>query len=390
MFLEYFIAVSLLILSILNLILHKNKANYVKSSFGFFFVLIYLIFRIFLKNVDKISSFVDKYIYIYEIFLVALIIFFSITLISKKVTQNITEYDFFELEKAYNDLKDDREKLRQRYLSTISLIDEGVVFYENGVKDVILSDQAHQIFGGKQSLSFENHAMSVSSLDRDEYIRTISKVSKNYLTYEVKYRVIRGEEEHWVLEKGHFIGVENKRSIIATIKELDIKRFKNTSYFDVDSMYSEDKMYPVIKQLLLSKKPFSFILFELTNLNVINEKYGREIGSLMMNEYIKYIKANYQKDINRMFRLTGIKYAMIIDDYRVYDEFHKSLINNQSNLYTMKIQIAGIKDVVEPNFGIVNITGSKAPDSIELVKLSNKLLDEATSSTRRNFSIFGE
>ena len=386
---EIFITSVLLILSVINLILHKNKINIVKSSVGFFFVLVFVVFGVLLKNNAKLSTFISDYMFIYEIVAVALSIYLSLTLISKKVTKNITEYDFFELEKSYNDLRDDREKLRQRYLSTISLIDEGIIFYENGTKDVILSDQAHEIFGGKQSLSFETHALSVSPLDRDEYIKTISKVSKNYLTYEVKYRIAKGDEVHWVLERGHYIGVGSKKSIIATIKELEVKKFKDTSYFDVDSMYSEDKMYPVLKELTSHKKAFSFIVFELTNLETINEKYGREIGSLMMNEYVKYLKIDYQKDINRMFRLTGIRYAMIIDDYRVYEDFHKNLINSQSPLYTAKIQIAGIKDVIEPNFGVLNIA-QKSYDSVELLKLANKLLDEAIKSPRKNFTIFGD
>ena len=382
MYLEISLVAILFLLSVTNSIIYKKKPNIIVSSVGVFLCLLYLLF-VFVEAIKPYS-------WIYGIVIAICICAYSFFFIPKKVTKNITEYDYFELEKTYLDLKDDREKLRQRFLSTISLVNEGIIFYENGTKDVILSDYAHEVFGGKQNTSLEEHAQSIIELDREEYLRTIERVSKHQMVYEIKYRINKNGSHVWVLEKGHFIGVESKRSIIATIMPLDVNSYKKTSYFDIDSLYSEEKMYPFLKQVTDSHKAFTFITIELTNIKTINEKYGREVGNLMMNDYIRYLKNLYQPDITKFFRITGIRFVMIIDDYKTYEDFHRSLTSIQSDLYNIKINVSGIKDVVRPKFGVVNVMGAKSIDSLNLYKLGIRLLEESIESNRRNYTIFGE
>ncbi len=382
MYLEIALVAILFLLSITNSIIYRKKPNIIVSSVGVFVSLLYLLFVF----IDVLKP----YSWIYGIVVAILITSYSFFFMPKKVTKNITEYDYFELEKTYLELKDDREKLRQRFLSTITLVNEGIVFYENGNKDVILSDYAHEVFGGKQNTSLEEHAKIISDIDREDYLKTIDRVSKHQMTYEIKYRIVKNGISTWILEKGHFIGVESKRSIIATIMPLDINCYKKTSYFDVDSLKPEEKMYPVLKELTEDHKSFTFITIELTNIKDINEKYSREIGNLMMNDYIRYLKNLYQPNINKFFRISGIRFVMIIDDYRTYEEFHRSVTSTQSELYNIKMSVSGIKDVVRPKFGIVNVTGVKSVDSLNLYKLGIRLLEEAIESNRRNYSIFGE
>ena len=382
MLIEYIMAASVALISIVNLIVRKNKKNLIKLILGIIvasslFVFMYI-------------EVLKDYAFIFDAYSLVYIVIIALFMIPKRITKNLTEYDYFELDNAYEDMKNEHEKLRERYLSTISLIDEGVIFYENNFNDVFLSDRAQELFGGESSISLKDHSLSVDASDRSEYLRIIEHLSKRSNQYSLKYRVIRGNQRFWVEEKGNFIDVGNKKSIIATIRPLDPTVFKETSYFDLDSLYKEEKMYPVVKDLIALHKPFTFVLFELSNIPEINEKYGFPVGSLMMNDYIKYMKSTYQKEITKMFRLSGLKFAMIIDDDSYYQDFHKSLVSNGSLIYNIKIQIAGIKDVVKPNFGVINYSSSRQIDSRELVKLAERCLDEAKESSRRNYSIFGE
>ena len=382
MLIEYIMAASVALISIVNLIVRKNKKNLIKLILG-------IIVASSLFAFMYIEALKD-YAFIFDAYSLVYIVIIALFMIPKRITKNLTEYDYFELDNAYEDMKNEHEKLRERYLSTISLIDEGVIFYENNFNDVFLSDRAQELFGGESSMSLKDHSLSVDASDRGEYLRIIEHLSKRSNQYSLKYRVIRGNQRFWVEEKGNFIDVGNKKSIIATIRPLDPTVFKETSYFDLDSLYKEEKMYPVVKDLIALHKPFTFVLFELSNIPEINEKYGFPVGSLMMNDYIKYMKSTYQKEITKMFRLSGLKFAMIIDDDSYYQDFHKSLVSNGSLIYNIKIQIAGIKDVVKPNFGVINYSSSRQIDSRELVKLAERCLDEAKESSRRNYSIFGE
>ncbi len=382
MILEIVIVSLLLVMSILNSIIYKKTQNIIKMIIGVVCSLLYFAF----KFIVVLNPFMTYYLILCVLLTIVQALFF----IPKKVTKNITEYDYFDLEKSYYSLKDDKEKLRQRFISTINLIDEGIIFYENGANDVILSDYAHEIFGGKQSLTLEEHALNVNQIDRAEYLNTIRNVSKKNLKYEIKYRVSKNGEVLWVCERGNYIGVDNKKSIIATIKPLDIKLYKASSYFDIDSLYGEEKMYPLLKDYRDNKRPFTFVYFELTNIPVINSKYSREVGSLVMNDYLKFMKNRYQRDINKFYRVSGIRFIFIIDNEHDYEQFHNDLINNQSEIYNTRMQISGIKDVVIPNFGVVNIQGNRPVDSLDLYKLATRLLDEAIESNRRSYSIFGE
>ena len=382
MLIEYIMAASVALISIVNLIVRKNKKNLIKLILGI--IVASSLFAFMYIEVLK------DYAFIFDAYSLVYIVLIALFMIPKRITKNLTEYDYFELDNAYEDMKNEHEKLRERYLSTISLIDEGVIFYENNFNDVFLSDRAQELFGGESSMSLKDHSLSVDASDRGEYLRIIEHLSKRSNQYSLKYRVIRGNQRFWVEEKGNFIDVGNKKSIIATIRPLDPTVFKETSYFDLDSLYKEEKMYPVVKDLIVLHKPFTFVLFELSNIPEINEKYGFPVGSLMMNDYIKYMKSTYQKEITKMFRLSGLKFAMIIDDDSYYQDFHKSLVSNGSLIYNIKIQIAGIKDVVKPNFGVINYSSSRQIDSRELVKLAERCLDEAKESSRRNYSIFGE
>ena len=382
MIVEYIMAASVALISVVNLIIRRSKGNLIKLIIGIVFAS--TIFAFIYVPILK------DYLYAYDALCLLYIVFIAIFMVPKRITKNLTEYDYFELDNAYEDMKNEHEKLRERFLSTISLIDEGIVFYENNFSDVFLSDRAQELFGGDSSTSLKDHALAVDAGDRAEYLRTIEHLTKRSNQYSLKYRVIRGGQRFWVEEKGNFIDVGSKKSIIATVRPLDPAVFKETSYFDIDSLYGEDKMYPALKDLISTHKPFVFVLFELSNIPEINEKYGRAVGNLMMNDYIKYMKATYQKEISKVFRISGLKFAMIIDDESYYADFHKSLISNGSLIYNIKIQIAGIKDVVKPNFGVIKYSSSRQIDSRELIKLADRCLDEARESNRRNYSIFGE
>ena len=96
-----------------------------------------------------------------------------------------------------------------------------------------------------------------------------------------------------------------------------------------------------------------------------------------MNEYIKIIKSTYAKDSKDVFRLSGVRFAMIITDDRYYDSFHKAVINNSSILYNTKIPISELKETVKPKFGVVNVSGAKSTDPNNVVHYATQLLKEA-------------
>jgi len=383
MYLEYFIVGILFILSIINLIMYKAKKNLSIIILGIIISLSYIAFLF----IDIVKPYTEYYL----IFVSAYTVIFSMFFVTKKITKNLTEYDYFELESSYKSLEDDREKLRERYLSTISLIEEGIIFYENGSKDVILSDRAHEIFGGSQSSSLEEHAKRIHDFDRQEYLKQIERASTKTPTYQIQYRIASKNDEYiWVLERGHYIGVDNKKSLIACVIPLDVKAHKPSTYFDIDSVLGEEKLFPKTKELINQGKPFSYISFELSNIPELNKKYSRDMGSLMMSEYLKMIKKEYTNNAFSLFRVTGIRFILLIEDDILREKFHNDLVNTYSELYKSTIKVSAVKENVEANFSLINLDDIRGINSTDLYNLSLELLDEAVLSKRKNFVIYNE
>ena len=148
MLIEYIMAASVALISIVNLIVRKNKKNLIKLILGI--VVASSLFAFMYIEVLK------DYAFIFDAYSLVYIVIIALFMIPKRITKNLTEYDYFELDNAYEDMKNEHEKLRERYLSTISLIDEGVIFYENNFNDVFLSDRAQELFGGESSISLKD------------------------------------------------------------------------------------------------------------------------------------------------------------------------------------------------------------------------------------------
>ena len=133
MLVEYIVLAIYLIALVVNLIVNKNKPSLIKGILGVLLGLTYLLFY----YIDILKPYMwafDGYVLLYMSYIL-------ITMIPKRITNTITEYDYVEVEKAYRGIKDEHEVLRERFVSTISLIEEGVVFYEDNFKEVFLSDK---------------------------------------------------------------------------------------------------------------------------------------------------------------------------------------------------------------------------------------------------------
>ena len=370
-----------IVLFVSNFLIYKTKISLIKALLSLFISLLYLFF-VFFDNLKEYEIY-------YSFLLGASIILSSLFYFPKKITKNLTEYDFSELEVSYDNLKSDRELLRQRYLKTIDIIDEGIIFYENKLSSVILSDKARKILGGAKSSTFSMHSSLIIDEDREEYARVLNQVNAKNDKYEIKYRIKINDILYWIYEKGRYIN-SKKGEIIASVKCLDIEKFSKTSYYILDSMCNDETLYPIMSNLLSNHIPFTFILFELSNVPEINSKYGRLVGSFVMNEFIKYIEENFQKDVLKVYRLTGLRFGLIIHDEEKESDFFETLYTKGTNLNTFKIDVVGINDELLPNYGIIKVKENTDININDLLKLSIKTLNEAIDSKKRNYSVLGE
>lgn len=384
-YLEYILLGILFFLITLNLIIYRNKPAVTKFILGMVVLLGYLPFKFFVPILKN-------YMILYLSLVLVVIVLNALFFIPKKVTKNLTEYDVLELENAYKECEEEVDSLKTNFLTMIELMNEGTILYQDKGRKPLLSSKAKELFPNEtKDTSLKEHSERLYFDDREIYFKTISRVSSKNQKYEIKYRVVRDKDVIWVQETGQYVLTNSgDETIIATVMPLDISIFNKTGYIIIDSMKTKDNLITSLTDVLRSSKQFTLALFELSNIVEINEKYGREVGNLMINEYIKIIKNQYAYDSKEIFRITGIRFALIITDDRIYDAFHKAVIDNNSLIYNTKIPIAEIKEIVKPKFGVVNISGARTSDATNVLNYAEQLLKESKESTRKNYTIFGE
>ncbi|HOW37514.1 MAG TPA: PAS domain-containing protein [Candidatus Izemoplasmatales bacterium] len=351
---------------------------------------IYAVFRFFPEFVGRyVADAVFLEWYGYALFFVTLLL--AVQFKTKiKITQNLTDYDFFEMEKELDELKSTSELLRLRYISTIKLMNQGLLFYNDELDGWFASEQFAKITGiAASEMKMEDYAALIHPDDRGQYLSAVKKASKKTPMYDIKYRVNREGAYLWVEEHGQVFEFEKKTQVISGVKGIDIKLFPDTLIHELDSLPTEQPLFQHLAQITKEPESFYLVMIQLTNIPDINSRFGRDVGNLMIAEYVKKMRFHFAKDINSIFRITGIQFALIIREQRKYDVMYRAL-QSGGDLINLLINIGGIQQVVYPNLGIIKHEPWSTFSLNEFVGLANKSLEEAIRNPKKNYSVFGE
>ncbi len=333
---------------------------------------------------DQINMYFDYYIYL-------IVVIMAISFKNKiKITQNLTDYDFFELEKELDEVKESSDLLRLRFISTIGLLGEGLIFYDEDLAGLFVTDKTSEILETKESqISMEEYVDLIHEEDRQQFLHTIKKANKKNPNYEIKYRVRRKDSFVWVLERGKLFIHGNAQHLISTIRGLDIKQFPNTGIEELDSLPNEEHLTNLLVQDRKEKKLFYLVMIHLTNIPDINKRFGRDVGNLMIAEYIKKMRYHFAREANSIFRISGIQFALVIYDEKKYEVLKRALVSG-GELVNLRITIGGIQQMVYPNIGVLKNDPWVNYEITDFISLANKTLDEAIHNDKHNYSIFGE
>ena len=384
----YFTSIGMIVLLfLLSTILYK-KLSIIKLLVTILTLFLVVIIQFF-SNLLTFLGNINYELYL-EYYLYVIIIVFAVTFKNKiKITQNLTDYDFFELEKNLENTKDISELLRKRFINTIGLLNDGLIFYEEDRNGLFLTEEVIKIINSDNAqMTVEEYMNYFHPEDKTAYIQVIKKVSKKIPEFVQKYRLKIGSSYTWIEEKGKMFSHNNKDFIISVIKKLDIKLFPETSIQIVDSLPNEDDLTNQISSLRKDKKTFYLAMMHLTNVPDINKRFGRDVGNLMIAEYVKQMRFHFARENNTIFRITGIQFAVIIEDEQRYANLHRALVSG-GDLINVRINIGGIVQIVYPNIGIIKNDPWQNIDISEFISLSNKALEEAIRNNKQNYSIFG-
>ena len=370
----------LVIYHVLTTLTNKKKKGYsLIASFLFSLGYVYLIF-------DK-----NQYVEYFEYYYYGTIGIFSLNMfignLWKHFKKDISEYDFLALEEKLEELGESSELLRRRFISTIEILSDGISFRESD--GLIFGSDTFISYLGLENNQFTDEELhkKIYKDDLPQYIQAMEKTTKRNPIYRIDYRIKKDEKLLWVKEVGKRINVNKKNTFISIIKILDIKLYPQTEIEVLNGLQGSRKMYDELQKLSRTKSPYHLVNIQLTNIPKINEKYGRDVGDLMMGEYIKKLRYNFIKDNQSLFRIGGINFGMIIKDDKKYEILVRAL-QGAGELLNLNMVFGGITQTLYPNIGIAESPyEGKSPDKV--IEEANKALDiTLKDNSNTNFSFY--
>ena len=323
---------------------NKKKADYnFIVTFGFILGFGYFYFY---KELD--SKNFEYYYYALTTTFIAILIIKTLLFTFKR---DISEESYSNLVKEIDEINEIADLLQKRFISTIEILHDGMCFKDEG-EDFFGTDRFIEIIGLKNNIfSEETFENLIYKDDLVEYKKVLEKLTKKNPIYNTTYRVKNNDDYVWIKEVGRKIVLEKKSSYISIIKPMDIRQFPESEIDVLNQLPGHKKMHEEIQKLTRHGTPFTLIYIRLTNIPKINEKYGRDVGDLMMGEYLKKLRYNFIKDNRSLYREGGINFALIIKDERKVELIDRAL-QHGGDLFNMKMVFGGITQTLYPNLGV--------------------------------------
>ena len=340
--------------------------------FGFFYLM------------NKVSE--NEYLYTYYFLILYLLITFFTRGIIAKFKRNISEKEYDNMEETIEEINFSSELLRKRFIATIEVLYEGISFRESDGS--IYGSDKYINYIGIRSNNFDVYKFEerVYKDDLVQYKNALEKTTKKKPVYHIDYRVKNNGKIIWIKEVGKRIVIEKRITFISVIKPLEIRQYPETEIDVLNGLQNYEKLYGELQEITRNKLSYNLVLIKLANIPIINEKYGRDVGDLMMGEYLKKLQYNFFKEQGSIYRLTGITFGVIVKDDKKF-EFLERALTGSGELLNMSMVFGGITQSLYPYLGISESPyRGKTPDKmIEEAKTALKISEKEHSSTNYCF-----
>jgi|AntRauTorcE11897_2_1112592.scaffolds.fasta_scaffold01007_7 GGDEF domain-containing protein/PAS domain-containing protein len=291
------------------------------------------------------------------------------------------------LKKDYKILTNQSEMLRKRFIALLDRMEDGVLFImEDG--SMFATDQAVKLLGlDSNELSYDNFLEAMHTEDKEAYV-SISSKRKSKRNYKAHYRIMTTKTPMWIKESGTKVTHDKRTMRLAIIQSLDVKKYPRTNIDVLNGLKIDQALYECLQSMNTKRKEYTLIYFQLSNIPVINERYGRDMGDLMMGEFISKLIYHFLGDAEALYRITGIRFAMVIEDQRKHGMLKRAL-EEGGDLVNYTMSFGGTRQSVYPYFGIHTIKVFEEPVD-EIAARAEKALNIALDDkTQENYFMIG-
>ncbi|MFP4187619.1 MAG: diguanylate cyclase domain-containing protein [Acholeplasmataceae bacterium] len=288
-----------------------------------------------------------------------------------------TNYDLIAVEKELNERTSELESIRHKFIATLEISEEGLFYIDLDERTIWASDKLVELLKLPTNLlDLTDFRRLIEPEDLKKYLATLSDLTIQKKHYVTTYRVMVNGRYAWFKEKGKRI-FEDKNSaiIMGTLNPMKTRHFKASNIEILDELKDQYELLVSMNRLLKENRYFQIGVLDLKNMPRINEMHGREIGNMLMAEYIKNLRNTFVTEHGDIFRIGGIEFAILVTDPRKIEVFNQGLKSNEAFL-NLEMQYGSIHVELEVFVGIA-VSGSDGKDEHELYQAAAQALQVA-------------
>lgn len=276
------------------------------------------------------------------------------------IGQKKTDASLAEVERELVNKNKDLESIQYKFIAALELTEEGIFFNdldENYIwgNDVLVKD----LNLGSNTIAYMSYRDLIYPDDLPIYTSTIRALTPERPTYSITYRFRVKDKYEFVKEVGKRIfDDEHSNVILGFTKKVNTNHFERTNMPEVDSAKPIEELLVTLDALYKDHRIFQLVCVNLTTLPDINNRCGRAVGNMIMNEYIKKLKNNFMSDSADLYRASGLVFYFLITDVRKMELFKRGLISDPTAM-NLTLNYGNLHAELKVNIGVAeaNVDG---------------------------------
>ncbi len=256
------------------------------------------------------------------------------------------------MERELVELKGEFNALTSKFQATLDVTEEGLFFYDLEEQYVWGTD----IF--KKTMGLTSNTISIEDLkglmyedDLAAYKNTLNGLTEEKSKYSATYRTYRNGSYVWVKEHGKRIyDADCPNLILGFVKPIESGNYEKSNT-ELDNVKNDLELYKDLQILFQNNRMFQIAIINVSNIPEVNNKYGRNIGNIMLNEYTRRLRQNFSGD--QLYRISGLEFVFIITEPRKMEMLKTSLQSDNSAM-DLQMDYGSIKEVIKVQIGIAD------------------------------------
>ncbi len=247
--------------------------------------------------------------------------------------------------------EEENNLISSRFEAILAKAQEGIYFADlvnNSIwcNDYLVSNLS--ILGNSMNLT--DFYLNFELEDYENYKRSLALATPEEPSFSVSYRYKSGYDTIFVKENATVIFNGRKPIEICSTLVTSLNRnYMKLNNQLVDNLKEEPELLGQILDLATNGKTFEVVYIRLANVPEINEKYGRSLGSMVIEEYISVLQKSFA-DNDSIYRISGLDFAMILTDIRKMENLRKVLTTK--NILSTKLSYGAVSVDVSVYMGI--------------------------------------